>query len=199
MHKTVNKKLNIFVRTAVAITLMNHIAAVYSAPSKNEEYQYYRIQGNTAGELRGQMNRLGIKWRDGKTYDAYTKWDVRWNYKYKEADGLCRLENIAVNVNVVYTLPEWSNRDNASKALQQQWGSYITALKKHEDGHRDIGIGAAVEIEQALEKMKPEKGCVKLERKADRAGDNILKQYMQRERVYDMTTGYGETQGAIFP
>jgi len=173
--------------------------SAYASPQVSVAEKFYTVRGGTAQELRQQMNAHGIRSEGGKTYDAYTAWHVKWRYHLSPRGNTCTVQNIAVSVAVVYTLPEWRGRDKAPQDLKNKWRQYMKDLKTHEDGHRDFGIAAAAEIERVLHSIRPEATCRTMETKANEAGHAILDQYRSKEKVYDLRTLHGRTQGAHFP
>jgi predicted secreted Zn-dependent protease len=145
------------------------------------------------------MNIQGVEWTDGNTYDAYTGWDVSWNYRYQLTDDGCSMASVTTTVNVVFRMPRWTNYADASAALKEKWDAYIKSLTCHEIGHKDIGVSAAFEIEQSLAALKPALTCSELAATANELGSRIISKYAEQERQYDIRTHFGKTQGAIFP
>ena len=47
-----------------------------------------------------------------------------------------------MRVEVVTTLPRWTDRDEASAALRSDWDLYLSRLREHEQGHQRIAIVA---------------------------------------------------------
>ncbi|MEJ2164967.1 MAG: DUF922 domain-containing protein [Desulfobacterales bacterium] len=66
----------------VITVLILGLATVSGAePTIMINYDYYDVEGQTADELREQMNIYGVVWSNGNTYDAYTGWNVKWHYQ----------------------------------------------------------------------------------------------------------------------
>ncbi|MBN1379365.1 MAG: DUF922 domain-containing protein [Gammaproteobacteria bacterium] len=187
-------KIHIMIPLVLAIYSQN----VFSTPVIKEQYHYYTIEGLSAAELRQQMDNLGIKWEDEKTYDAITKWNVRWRFKYDETDILCYIASVTTFSDVDYTYPQWINANEADDVLHKKWLNYLVALEKHEQGHRNFAVGAATQIERSIEKLSAEKSCDQLGDKANQIGHQTLEKYINLEREYDLKTRHGETQGAVF-
>jgi predicted secreted Zn-dependent protease len=83
--------------------------------------------------------------------------------------------------------------------LVKRWNTFADALRKHEDGHRDIAIEAARVVTDRVAKVQPEKACEPLKQRLQRIADETLREYRDKESSYDMTTLHGQTQGASFP
>ncbi len=163
------------------------------------DYVYYPITGSTAEELRTEMDHLGPTDPDGTHHDAYTQWHVTWRYAYSTLDDRCTIGPIQVSVQVTFTLPQWEPPPDAPPELIDRWNAYLDALRRHENGHREIGMAAGQAIYQALGRLPSYAACDELERTADAAGEQILDQHRQRELDYDQATNHGATQGARFP
>jgi predicted secreted Zn-dependent protease len=174
-------------------------AAAARGPKVQTKYEYYEVGGESAEDVRHMMNRRGVRWKDGKTYDAVTRWHVRWTYRYERTDGRCRVSEVTTYVDVVIRLPLWNAGDDISPALRNRWDAYFSALHRHELGHRRFGIDAAEEIEEAISRLDPQLDCADLEAVANELGKRILERYRREEIAYDRNTRHGYTQGAVFP
>jgi len=164
-----------------------------------KNYDYYDIEGRTAAELRQQMNIYGVAWTNGSIYDAYTGWNVKWNYRYRVTDHNCSIGSVSTTLNVEFRLPRWTDYDGGSSALKKKWDEYMGSLRQHENGHKDLGIQAAIEIERSIAGLKPAQTCDNLAQTANALGRRIISEYAAKEREYDDQTNFGETQGAVFP
>lgn len=175
------------------------ISAAWSAPTVTIKTETYDIYGTTAQELRDQMILFGVTWRDGKKYDALTTWFTRWRYTWESGVHSCEITGVETSVEVLFRLPNWANKDEAPPALKRRWERYMKNLMMHENGHKDIGIAAAAEIETAIRSMPSERSCETLEAAANALGERTLDTYREIETDYDRETGHGRTQGAVFP
>ncbi len=158
----------------------------------------YTISGETAEQLREQMNQLGPKDSNG-SFDAFTRWYIRLKYDYETANGSCALDNIRVNVEVTFTMPQWKRDTNFEVGLVERWDRYITALQLHEDGHRDHGIAAGKDVLQVLKQQPSYPSCEELAAAANEAVKQAIVVYNQKDIEYDRETRHGATQGATFP
>lgn len=83
--------------------------------------------------------------------------------------------------------------------MVDQWNAYLDALRRHENGHREIGVGAGQAIYQAVDQLPSYDSCDALEQAAEATGRRILEQHRQQELDYDQATNHGATQGVRFP
>jgi predicted secreted Zn-dependent protease len=162
--------------------------------------RFYEVTGNSATGLRAQLDRLGPVSKSGRRFDGRTDWEVRWNYSYLDSAGGCRIDGVTLAVNVVFTLPRWSTAMAAPPVLRQRWGAYLEALQQHEDGHRDIALAAAREIELEIRALSQNRlPCAALPATIDALGRRILGKHQSADDEYDARTRHGAVQGAVFP
>lgn len=181
---------------AVLLTPFAAAAATYVAPQVSESINYYVFGGTTVAEMNAQLAKLGPKTAEG-SFHAYTSWYVKWNYDYARSSGSCGLGPVRTTVTVNYRLPKWA-RPKAPRDLAEKWDAYATALRKHEDGHRDFGVEAGRAVARALAELPRQLSCEKLETLADKTGERILQEAHAHEVEYDRRTNHGTRQGALF-
>jgi predicted secreted Zn-dependent protease len=170
-----------------------------TANANQPDLVYYDIVGNSAAELRQQMNAKGPVGQSGKRMDGYTHWHVAWSYRYAPASGGCKITELTVTVTATITLPRWAVSDRAGNALIRKWENYASALRLHEDGHYSHGIQAAEEIRSLRHTLHTPDGCSTFERQFDGEATSILEKYRRADAAYDADTKHGRTQGATFP
>lgn len=182
--------LFIFLTTILATSL-------FAKPAVNIKKKYYSVVGFSENEIRKSMNKQRKKYT-GANYDAYTKWDVRWDYRWKKLNGICKIFKINTKVDVTFILPKLLNKNKINNILLKKWERYKKASIKHEYGHRDFGVNSAKKIEEILMKMTSS-NCKNLEKKANKKAKNIINQFVQKEIEYDKKTTHGINDGAVFP
>lgn len=173
-------------------------SVVVAAPTVVERSEYYEVAGSSAEQLRASINRMRPNDGKGERHDAVTRWDVHWQYRYRSAAGACALTSFTTSVEVLTTLPTWSNREAGSR-LAERWDRYITALKDHERGHARIGLRAAREIQERISALEPAPTCPLLEESIKSKGEALLDAHRSEEVEYDRRTKHGSLQGARFP
>jgi predicted secreted Zn-dependent protease len=189
-----------FFSVKIVVVLLAVVTSLAGAePTITINYDYYDIEGRTAAELRDQMNRFGVLWTDGNVYDAYTGWNVNWNYRYRITDHGCSIKSVAATLDVKIRLPRWAGYAGGQPALKKKWDLYMKSLRQHENGHKDLAVEAAIEIERAIAQLEPAATCDDLAETANETGRQIISEYAAKEREYDARTNYGEIQGAVFP
>ena len=161
-------------------------SCVLAAPEVTSDYTYYTIRGSTEAELQNQMDGMGKRGPNGKVYDAYTDWKIRWKCQYESDHRGCRIGSVTTTVHITHTLPKWLNCSNAAPRLQRKWSRYVDALKEHERGHSNIALHAAAAVESALKKLRPAKDCDRLKAAADALGEGIVDVFRANELRYEV-------------
>jgi predicted secreted Zn-dependent protease len=174
------------------------VLALLFAPRAAEKVKWYDVSGKTVQELRASLDASGPKDENGKPFDGYTHWFVRWEYLFSSAADRCQVTSVTTSVEVTTTLPRWTaGRVNGSD-LAARWDRYVAALTQHEAAHSDIGKRATATIERALWRVPPQLQCPMLETVLNQTAAELLADARKEERKYDETTRHGETQGAVF-
>jgi predicted secreted Zn-dependent protease len=170
-----------------------------AAHADDAEFVYYDLSGNSAKELRHQMNSMGPYGDDGKRADGRADWRVSWTTRYARSPVGCKFTEVETTVTGKIILPRWSAGENASSFLVKKWQNYMAALRLHEDGHYGHGIEAAEEIRALRESLGTAADCESLVKQFDAQVESILEKYRRADITYDAATKHGFTQGAVFP
>jgi len=159
---------------------------------------YYRVSGAEVRELHGSM-RQNRPWRGRHEADGFTEWKVEWRFHtVQEANG-CRLTGFGTKTTVLVTLPRWVAPTNAavSEVTSNAWNNFIQALGQHEAGHVSLALAAAPEMARRVAALPANSDCGALSMTLNQLGEQVLREYRERERVYDERTRHGLTQGAV--
>jgi len=177
------------------------ISPTQSPVRLSQQNNPYFVSGQTAAELRQQMNRLGpADSHDGKIYDARTDWQINWRFTYQQKiNGQCVIQLAEVDVELTYILPQWRDETSAPADLQQNWQTYLQALTLHEQGHGKRALETGEKIYRALLAVPPAADCPSLEESANAAARQVFDAGESLQAQYDRETGHGATQGAVFP
>ena len=183
-----------------AIFAVSAGAAELEAPEVNDSIEYRDISGNDKDTLAAALRQVGASNKNGDRFAASTRWQLRWNFRVEQHPGKsCELASAKTELDIHMTLPRWMPPKNASPVLVKQWNTFADALRKHEDGHRDIAIEAARVVTDRVGAAQAESDCATLKRRLERIADDTLREYKDKESSYDVTTLHGQTQGATFP
>ncbi len=168
-------------------------------PLVTEKYEYYEVKGSCEKDLQCQMREKGISWNDGKKYNSTTSWHVKWDYGYSNAPRACSADSFRVMVEITFRYPKWVPAPDAPLPLVEKWNGYMEHLVFHENGHRDMVVNAATDLVSAVAALPPAPDCTELDRKLRALSRARMNKLNDDEKKYDVDTGHGLTQGAVFP
>ena len=175
-------------------------AAELEAPDINDSIEYRDISGRTEDALTAALRQIGSSNEKGDRFAASTRWQLRWNFRVEQRPGAsCQLASAKTGLDIHMTLPRWMPPKNASPVLVKKWNTFADALRKHEDGHRDIAIEAARVVTDRAGAVPSENDCATLKKRLERIADDTVREYKDKEASYDVTTLHGQRQGATFP
>jgi predicted secreted Zn-dependent protease len=165
-----------------------------------DPYNLYRVYGNTASDIRNQIEHCGPGTGNGSLadYTGDTSYNLSWQYSTAVIGSSCRIVNAKVGIHIVTTLPDWQAGSGATAGLGDRWQSFMTALETHEQGHTTLDKLYAANLVTSLNNVEPV-SCDQLGATAKaviQAGVNSLNQANDQ---YDQQTSHGYTQGADLP
>jgi predicted secreted Zn-dependent protease len=154
-------------------------------------FEYYDVTGRTSTDLITSMEKNGPE-----GYWAYTDWHVNREYPCASGPDGYKTGPVQVEADVTITLPRWDPPTGVSADLVARWDRLVTALRAHEEGHRDIGFTTGRKVLAALEALPAYTSKEALELAADNAANAIVSDGQARDASYDASTDHGESQGA---
>ena len=158
----------------------------------------YEVEGASEDVLLAGLRALGPR-ANGAEFFGLTETQMTYRYwKDQTEDEGCRLEQIRVDLNVTITLPRWKASRIAPYRLRRSWDRFDRALRRHEDGHREIAEWSAREVYHALRSLRAPT-CETVDTEAHALAMRLREVSEQRQKAYDHQTGHGRTQGAIWP
>lgn len=153
---------------------------------------FYDVTGSTEAQLRADLR---SKKQEG--HNALTRWKIAWTYPFAPAQGgRCATGPVTVDVTLTFVYPRWAPPPAVPARLRAQWHTILAGLRVHEDGHKDIVMKAAEEVQRTLEALPAASSCAELKQAASTAGHAVLERTRRRHDEYDATTRHGMTQGA---
>ena len=163
----------------------------------NESYRYYDVKGTSTDEVRKQMRKNGTKWNDGHVYAALTTWNIKYNYGITKRNGAYVVSSVETNIDIKFDLPRWKPGSTPPAHMASQWDNYSERLIEHENGHRDLAVNAAAEVNKVLSTLGSFSSKQELQQEADRRVKAALDQHKKTQVAYDDHTSHGITQGAV--
>ena len=183
----------------VVVAATGTTTATLAEPVVRQTFYYYDVAGSTAQELRTELNRHGPFDLQGRRFDGFTRWYVRWRYSYNSGPQACAIASVATTVDIAITLPRLSAESAPPFGLRGTFSDYIDKLRVHENGHAQIAINIAKRIEDGISALSPEDTCDRLGQVANDLGHSLIREANQQDIDYDGRTQHGRTQGVQFP
>lgn len=149
--------------------------------------EYYEVYGEDRDSLKASLAREAPSLGAAR-HRAYTTWDIRWQYGWREDS--CDLSQPQIFADITVTLPHWGSEGRADLRTRAEWQRYVFALAEHERGHVEIIRAHLPEIRAAIRAAT----C----QTADDAGHAVLDALRAANARYDEETRSGHTQGASF-
>ena len=163
-------------------------------------YTCYDVTGGSAQAIRTSIDASAARPVDpqtGTAYDAYTRWLYELKWTLATSGGACRA-TVSATLTITHTFPHWVASGSAPSAPLQEWTTYLSALRTHEDGHKQIGIDTTNDAVTRVSALGVA-SCGEFNAKAQAAIDAATARGKQVENEYDTATSHGATQGARFP
>lgn len=115
-------------------------AAANAGYSFNEKTEYYPINQPDPKKLLYSISRL-IKDDCETKYRIFSCTTASQTITYdpkKMSMGICRIGNLKIITNVVYRIPVWKHKKEASPEVQQEWNALFKHSVVHEKKHGKI-------------------------------------------------------------
>jgi predicted secreted Zn-dependent protease len=173
-------------------------SAALAEPETRINNVYYQVDGSTAEDIWADILAKSPVKENGKQHVAYTRWDVSWKFWWYDHGSSCEISKVTTRLDVAYTLPRLKQSASIPQSVTAHWEKYYAALLDHEQGHKALGVKAAIEIEHQLLNMGPRRNCEQLELDANKMARNVIDKYSQLEKEYDRSTNHGLNTGAVY-
>lgn len=154
--------------------------------------QPYVVRGNTAAELRAQMDAL--RPADG---DYVIGWSVRW-----ENENATCPATFSMQVEIAYAYPEWDAPEDADPALVEQWNQQLDGVWCFHWGAARLVISSANDLLaelRAIQAHEPAPSCTEAKTAALAANEQAKQQLSDAVGAYNTATDRGRKLGAHFP
>ncbi len=161
------------------------------------DFSYYEVEGASPQALATALATHGPEY-NGHRFFGMTEWALTADYQWEDGANGCALTDITVQIDVETELPHWRESWTKDAALRTDWYRFLGALDRHERGHRDLAREAADTVRRRLATLNAPT-CAVARREARRVAIEVMNAYDARHRSYDLSTGHGYTQGAVWP
>ncbi len=157
----------------------------------------YEVRGRNEREILASMRAGGPK-TEGSDFFGLTETQLAYRYWKKQGEAECSLYQIRIDINVTITLPRWDAPSDTPYELRRDWRRFESALRRHEDGHREIAEWGAREVYDALANLRTPT-CAGIDAAARTAAQRVREMGEERQHRFDQQNGHGRTQGAYWP
>lgn len=161
-----------------------------------ERFEHYYIAPERIEQIKLELRINSPVNQENRVFHGGTEWTLVPDFRWKVIGNLCKIKDVRVRLDGVYTLPKLESELSVSKELKDRFDRYYSALLAHEKGHQDLWLSAGNEIETLLNNFEPFFSCKELAKQAQIRVSKIIQKYQQKNRDYDKSTGHGKTQGA---
>ena len=176
-------------RLALLPTLVVCSAQLLAEPALQAQTQQFDVTGNTTDAIRASLNR----------HRQHSSSQVQWHFNWQSTPGQCRITDVSTEVTVTAHTPLLQPDPQRPHAVQQQWDRYLLALQAHQEGHIELALEHARQIEQGIAALPPMSRCDELQQAANATGQRILSALSEANQEYDKRTQQGALEGATFP
>ena len=128
-------------------------AGCHAEPIEDVTVVYYDIDPANEKDIYAALMRNSTIRYQGKTYFGYTKWDIKWRYRWQESSDSCRIVHTRVYLTVVHTMPRLPDKGNFDAHTTSRFKGFYDALVAHEKGHYRLGSEAARKIDKQINKF----------------------------------------------
>lgn len=160
-----------------------------------ETPQPYRVTGETPAQIAASMGGVDIRdGMDGTKGAAATGARLVAHYTRGPKDGGCALAAAALTLMVTQKLPEWDAPPGASPETREWWVKAMSAIVKHEDGHKRIDADSGNAALRYLKQLGTLSSCEQLDNAVSGELHRANTEAMQKNIAWDLQTGHGRTQ-----
>lgn len=161
---------------------------------KIDEPATYNVYGDSAESIILQIYNCTPVIKDGR-YAANTGYNLSSYYTYiQDSDGLCSVASATVTLHINQVYPEWKNT-GADADTARAWDSFITNLRKHEDGHTRLDKQYADQMYDTIVGVS-KVSCETINTAVKDVINNVISSLNSANNDYDAATDHGSKQGA---
>jgi len=149
------------VKTAkiAVLTSFALLAGCQMTATNKVSVDYYAISGNSTAALDQQIRQKGPRIGDGRHAVAVARIRMTPNIRYQKTARGCRAKSAKVAVNARVTLPRWTGRGTASRAVGKAWDNIDRYTRLHEAVHVAIAFRYANATEREILEAQPQRTC----------------------------------------
>lgn len=166
---------------------------------QNLRKETYAVAGDSASELRDDLDRKRPPSHDGRRFDANVVWSLSWSFHFDPQPRACGLTDATIELQMLVRLPVLWAEAAPSDNVRARWDDFVTLLETHEAGHIDNYVDGARALQEAFAEVEPAATCEELRASLANMGAAAIDAIRAADIEYDRHTDHGRTQGATFP
>lgn len=151
---------------------------------------FYEVRGQTAQEIRDQMDALGPCDDSGESYHSRSHSTFRWSWPgYGTTAG--DVSKAIVTMRSFVTMPIWHPSKKVPKAVIEKWNAYRLALADRESQHVRLAEECRDQLQRTIRESPPGKAQMIILLS--------VQEFRRREAILDAESKHGATSGLHFP
>lgn len=155
----------------------------------NEQIDYYTFEASNQSQIQEQLYENSPNIVNGEHAIAVTSYEFQVSWDWRQEKNACVVEDVTVNLDLVYTYPEWKPTGSPVPSLVEEWGRFIRHVTAHEENHGQIAIGCANEIADKINQLETVGSCQTLEGEMNAVIDGVYESCSARQQAYDDAEG----------
>lgn len=144
---------------------------------------YYNVPGTTVEQINEQITRRGPQ-----NGHAIGTTETRMTPRVKavrEEEGDCRIDSADVALDLIVTLPQWSELNKAEPRTRSAFERLGAHVEWHEQQHVEISQRYAKKIETELAQMPAQKTCREAMNNARARFKELFEEHNQAQEAFD--------------
>ena len=158
----------------------------------------YALKSSHASELFVEISEKSP--RSGKDAGSITRasFSITWDLDTLQKKDFCEFYGAEVNVEVRFTIPEWSSPE-ATEEERRQWDSFLGKLNAYNEDNKKIVKDEIDRMGSSLVGLRPVKTCQELQQNADQIGGGYLGIISRKLSSFREETQGGRVYGLQYP
>lgn len=152
--------------------------------------EYYEFEAETADEIRAALQTMGPDVTDGDHAIASTEYRFRVSWREVQQGATCSLDAPAIQLDIIYTYPQWIQVGAVNQVLLDQWDAFIAHVTEHEEHHAELAIECGRDLLTAMNTIAPANSCVSLNTTINQIYDTEVQQCSDLQEAFDDAEGF---------
>ncbi|MFD2238557.1 DUF922 domain-containing protein [Aureimonas populi] len=166
------------------------LAAPAWAAEVRESTTYFSVRGSTLEEIDEDLASRGpLLASSGMRHPGSTTVSFDGQVTYAADEGLCRVDEVQLALDLQMTLPRWTAPRDASPETALIWNTLASDIERHEREHATIARHWLRRMESALRNLRPERDCARMEERVRTATGRYLAWHEKAQNDFDTLEG----------